>query len=181
MLGCRSVRSLVWCLVAALVLGQAGCLFLAVGAAGAGAAAAGYIYLRGVLYHDFPTSLGDAALAVRASLTELGFNILEEQPGTGEVVFLTRLQDGRRVHLRLETIGSPIPVEAPMTRVGVRVGFAGDEQVSARILDQISRHLAPPTVIQGRMSTASAPPGPRETAPPPTLPETPTPVSGTKR
>jgi hypothetical protein len=173
MVGFRIIRCWAHCLLAGLVLGQAGCLVLAVGAAGAGAAAAGYVYLHGVLYHDFATSLGDATQAVRVSLTELGFNILEEKPGTGEVLIVTRLQDGTRVQIRVETIGSPIPAEAPLTRVGVRVGFSGDERVSKRILDQISRHLVPPPVVQGRTpvsSTVSAPPGPRETAPPPTLP-----------
>ncbi|MFQ3593451.1 MAG: hypothetical protein SNJ82_09745 [Gemmataceae bacterium] len=66
-----------------------------------------------------------------------------------------------------------------MTRVTVRVGYTGDDVVSARILDQISKHIKPmpgaalPSALTPVSNTGStptpipAPPPVPATAPPP--------------
>ncbi len=152
---------------------QAGCLGLAIAGAAAGAGAAGYVYVNGALYRDYHANLGDTVAAVRASLAELQFPIYEEKPDTGSVFFRSKTGDGHAVKIYLDTIPSAIPVEASLTRVSVRVGFSGDDAVSARILDQVSRHLVPAGGLPAAPPPGAAPapvvgaPRPAETAAPP--------------
>jgi hypothetical protein len=141
--------------VAVLLLINGGCLLAAVGAAAGGAATVGYVYYKNRLYHDFPTSLGDGQAAVRAALADLGFVVAREKPGKGEVEVTTHSGDGTQVIILLTMIPSQIPAETPMTRISVQVGFSGDEQISARILDQVNAHLTPPAQVSG--SAAGAP------------------------
>jgi hypothetical protein len=163
-----ALRKLGWIALGLVAVAQAGCLGLAVAGAAAGAGAAGYVYFNAPLYRDYHAGLSDTVAAVRASLTELQFPILEEKPDTGSVSFRSQTGDGHTLRLSLETIPSAIPAEATLTRVSVRVGFSGDDAVSARVLDQISRHLvpagAPPAPQPGVVSGAARPP---ETQPPP--------------
>jgi hypothetical protein len=178
-------------LLAGLLLANAGCLVVAgvTGAALGGAALAGYIWANNALYHDYPASLVDSVAAVRTALQELHFPILDEKPGTGEVLIVTRTTDDSAVKIRLEVVHSRIPAEGPMTRIAVRVGFRGDEAVSRAILDRVSLHLTavPPVYVGSGISpvapalgppVAAAPPGPaRTTAEPPVLPTAPVPIN----
>jgi hypothetical protein len=161
-------RPVVTLALAALLLLNAGCLLAVCGAAAGGAAAAGYVYYKGLLSRDYPSNLGDSLAAVRTSLVELQFPVLKEKASTGETVVTTRTTDGTRVHIWLETVPSRIPVEGALTRISVRVGFTGDEVVSARILDQVSRHLVPPAMLPGPAPapTAALPPAPPQTREP---------------
>src|SRR5262249_58941602 len=102
--------------------------------------------VNGQLYRDYPANLGDALAALRAALTELGFPVLKEKLDTGSAYVESRTGDGSTVRIHLELIPSSIPAEGTLTRIGVRVGFSGDEAVSARLLDQVSRHLVPAAV-----------------------------------
>lgn len=131
--------------LALVVLGNGGCLLIAAGAAAGGAAA--YTYYNGLLYRDYHANLADSLPAVRVALSELQFPILEQKTDTGTAFLKTRTADGNTVRIHLEVVPSPIPAEGSLTRVGIRVGFAGDEAVSARILDQINLHLVPPGAI----------------------------------
>jgi hypothetical protein len=172
----RFLARLALLLLAALSAASTGCLLAVAGAAGAGAAAAGYFYLNGLLYRDYPASLGDSIAAVRTALTELGFPVVKEDVDTGTATVQTRTGDGSTVRIHLDVIPSRIPVEGPLTRIGVRVGFSGDETVSARILDQVSRHLAPAALVPPPGAAPAAPailpprPAPAETAAPPLAP-----------
>jgi hypothetical protein len=139
------------------VLLNAGCIVAAVGAGAAGAAVAGYAYCNGLLYRDYPATLADSAAAVRTSLLELQFPIVEEKSDTGTAFVKTRTGDGHIVRIYLDIVPSAIPAEGALTRVGIRVGFSGDEAVSARILDQVSRHLVAPGRVPGVVSAIAAP------------------------
>lgn len=177
----KQTSRLVFLAVALLALLNGGCLFLAAGAA-AGGAAAGYAYVNGRLYRDYPATLPAAAAAVRASLVELQFPLLVEKNESGKPSFESKASDGTTVYVYLETLTSRIPAEGPLTRVSVRVGAFGDEAVSARILDRVSAHLIVPAAA-GPMPVASplAPPAPAqppETAPPPLAPPVPVPQPG---
>jgi hypothetical protein len=168
------LRSLGWLALGLAALLNAGCLVAAVGAAGAGAAAAGYTWYNGVLYRDYSANVADTLSAVRVSLQELQFPIVEEKNDTGSAFVKTRTADGHTVRIFLDIVASPIPAEGALTRVGVRVGFSGDEGVSARILDQVSRHLVA-RPMPAPVAVPGAPPGPPP-ASPTLLPPRPIPV-----
>jgi hypothetical protein len=178
-----------WLLLALVALINTGCLLAVAGVAGAGAAA-GYIYYNGLLYRDYHANLSDGMAAVRSSLIELQFPITEEKTDTSSAFIKTTTNDGHAVRIYLDQVPSPIPAEGTMTRIGVRVGLTGDEAVSARILDQVSRHLVPPALLPSQTAppplagnATLRPVG--ETAPPPlapvpaaaTLPSAPVPIN----
>lgn len=137
------MRTISLCLLGLAALVQTGCLVAAVGTAVGASAAAGYVYYNGLLYRDYHANLGDTLAAVRTSLMELQFPILKEKTDTGTAYFQTQTGDGHAVRLYLDVVPSAIPAEGVNTRVAIRVGFSGDEGISARILDQIGRHLVP--------------------------------------
>jgi hypothetical protein len=101
---------------------------------------------------------------------ELGFPIIEEKPDTGTVYFRSKTGDGHAVRIYLDTIAASIPSEGPVTRVGVRVGLTGDDVVSARVLDQISTRLKPPTSLPSTNAPILDAPRPIETKAPPLAP-----------
>jgi hypothetical protein len=172
----RGLRSLGWLALALAAALNAGCLVAAVGAAGAGAAAAGYTFYNGLLFRDYAANVADTLVAVRAALIDLQFPVVEEKTDTGSAYVRTRTADGHTVRIYLDIVASPVPIEGALTRVGVRVGFSGDDAVSARILDQVSRHLI------GRPGLSAAPPVAAALAPPTTttaLPSRPVPVAAT--
>jgi hypothetical protein len=178
----RPLLSLRWGQLALLGLAltalvNAGCLLAAVGAAGVGAAAAGYTYYNGLLYRDYSANIADTLVAVRVSLQELRFPVTKEKTDTGSAYLTTSTGDGHTVRIYLDLVSSPIPAEGTMTRVGIRVGFSGDEVVSARILDQISRHLASP-LLPGIVAVPG-PSAPPTLLPPRPIPETPPPPLAT--
>lgn len=151
-------RRLGWVVLGLAALAQAGCM-LAIAGAAAGAGTAGYLYYNGLLYRDYHAHLGDAAAAVRTSLVELQFSLLKEKNDSGSAYFQSQTGDGSTVRIYLDTVPSPIPSEGAVTRISVRVGFSGDEGVSARILDQVSKHLVSPA-IPGGAAAALAPAAP---------------------
>jgi hypothetical protein len=159
-----TTRTIGWLALGLLALVQSGCMLALAGAAGAGAAA-GYVYYRGLVYRDYPANLGDAVAAVRTSLLELQFPILVEKTDTGSGYFESRTADNNTVRIYLDMVASPIPAEGSLTRVAIRVGFSGDDVVSTRILDQVSRHLV--AAVPSRQ--LASPPGP------PPVPATPIP------
>jgi len=133
-----------YALVGLLLLGNAGCLFVAVGGAAAGGVAAGYVYLRGRLYHDYHADLVHSQAAVQAAMNELQLHVLRQELGDNKVTFETRASDGTPINIYLKTTPGALPADGPVTRVSVRVGTLGDEEVSARILHQVDQHLLPP-------------------------------------
>src|SRR5262249_35162435 len=139
------------------------------------------VYYNGLLYRDYHANLGDTALAVRTALLELQLPLIKEKGDPGSAYLESRTGDGSTVRIFLDVVPSPIPAEGAVTRVGVRVGFSGDDAVSARVLDQISRHLVSPTAAPPPAApapvVAAPPPGP-ETAPPPPAPALPPPGAG---
>src|SRR5262245_2677872 len=129
---------------AALALANGGCLAVAAGAAAAGAGAAGYAYLKGRYYRDYPASLDDAFAGIRTALTELQFPLDHEEKTNGKGMIESRTSDGTDIHIEFETLLSRVPAEGQVTRVYIRIGTFGDELVSARIFDQADLHFVPP-------------------------------------
>lgn len=180
-------RLALW-LAGLLALAQTGCLFVAAGVAGT-AAGAGYLYYKGRVYRDYPASLADARAAVQASLIELQFPVTAQEDKAGSHFFASKTADSSPVKIYLDPVSSQVPADGMLTRISVRVGAFGNEDVSARILNQIDLHLvaprlalplpAPPSAV---MRPAPQPSGIQqavatqpvfETAPPPLAPATP--------
>ncbi|MFM7151398.1 MAG: DUF3568 family protein [Gemmataceae bacterium] len=165
-----ALRRMGWLVLAAAMLLPTGCVALAVTGAAVGAGTAGYLYYNGLLYRDFRANLGDSVAAVRTSLAELQFPIVKEKNDTGHASFQSQTGNGYAVRIYLDTAPSPVPSEGAVTRISVRVGFSGDDVVSAKILDQVSKHLTSATSIPGSKPEAPIPavalPG-SGTAPPP--------------
>lgn len=166
------VRRLSMGLLAVVLACSAGCAVALVGAA-AGAGAAGYLYYNGLLYREYKASLADTTQAVRAGLAELQFPISKEKTDTGTAYMESKTADGLTVSIYLNVVPSSIPAEGAVTRVSVRVGFAGDDKVSSRILDAATKHLPasglPP--LSSPIAAATPPVRPvgksPETSPPP--------------
>jgi hypothetical protein len=184
-------------LVAAGALANSGCLLIAAGAAGGTAA---YYYVKGKVCQTFHASLGDAFAATRTALIELGMPVAKEEHDALSAFVESRTADGERVRIYLELEPSRIPAEGAQTRVCVRVATFGDQWVSARILDQVSLHLAPagmlppqaapgaaPGLLLGPAPISPPPPpiqpaaAPPETPPPPALPPDTSPDTGERR
>jgi hypothetical protein len=174
----KLLRAVLWLAFGLIALVNTGCLLAVAGAGAAGAAAAaGYAYYNGLLYRDYKANLADTILAVRTSLQELQFPVLDIKTDTGSSYIRTRTADDHTVRIYLDVVPSPIPAEGAMTRVAIRVGFSGDDAVSARIIDQISHHLATPLVPAAAppgtpLVTTGAPPGSPTLLPPRPIPET---------
>lgn len=167
-------RGLMLLLAATLLSLNAGCLFLAAGAAAGGAAT--YIYYKGRLCQEYPATFPEAWQAVQQAVKELGYQVTSQQneAATGKITAEAKGKD--TVTLELTVTPSPIPSEKSIVRVCVRVGVLGDEPASERILKQIGTHLAPPPPAGG--APAKLGPiqqakwtSPSETAPPPELPK----------
>jgi hypothetical protein len=159
-------------LVAASALGSAGCLVVAAGAAAGGAAAATYAYVRGQMYREYPVPLDEAHAAVRTALNELQLTFASEDKGTksNQSYVEGRTGDGKVIRINLVTRSHPIPAEGVITRVSVRVGALGDDAVTKRLLDQVSRHLKPMPADAPQPAPAVDPATsarPPETPPPP--------------
>jgi hypothetical protein len=153
-------------ILAVLTLGNSGCLVLAAGA-GAGAALAGYSYVKGKVCYTFHASLEDTWAAARQSLSELGMPIrAEERESATSGYIRSQTAEGTTVRIYLETEPSPFPGEGPQTQVCIRVGTFGDYPTSDRIMAQVSAHLVPAAAGSGTMPTPPAqapppiPPGP---------------------
>jgi hypothetical protein len=139
-----TIRRLALLLLAATTLPAVGCLAAGLVVAGAAAAGAGtYTYMQGRLVRDYPAGYQETLTATQASLAELGFPILKTEGAGHEITLTTKTTTGVPVTVDLTTRDSPIPSEGSVTRVGVRVGWTGDEDASEKILAQIAVHVVP--------------------------------------
>jgi hypothetical protein len=162
----------IWLSVALAAVVNSGCIVLATGAAVGGAAAATYVYMRGTLYREYHAALTDAHAAARTALMELKFGVAKDEvgPKVGESYLEGHTGDGKPIRVHLKAQPNPIPAEGPVTRISVRIGTLGDEEISKRLLDQVSGHLVPPTAAvpaPGQPIVPVAASRPIETAPPP--------------
>lgn len=163
-------------LLTGLSLTSSGCLFLAAGAAGAGAAT--YFYVRGKLCQEYYASFPDSWQAVLKTLQEQGLTVTHQENNGVEGTITSKTTDGSTITFSLSTQTGGTAAEKSVTRVCVRVGTWGNDPLQEKLLAQIATHLVP-TGLQPRIApTASGTPAtggvrsagwnePQETAPPP--------------
>jgi hypothetical protein len=156
----KSPGRLLYPLLALVAVAQSGCLLAVAGACAGGAAATGYLYCKGKIYRDYQAGLPDVRNAVHAALLDLHFLIFTEEAKDGKAFLVTRTTNGKKVRIYLDCISSPIPAEGVLTRVAIRVATFGDEDVSARIFDQIAWRLANRATLVPAPAPGPAPPGP---------------------
>ena len=130
----KSRRVMRWAAAVALgasVLLSSGCLLLAAGAAGAGTVA----YVRGELGASLGTELGAVVKATGRSIEQLKFARVAESADAFSARFTARTAQDKKIEIVLTKIGEDL------TKVEIRVGVFGDEDVSMTILGKIKANL----------------------------------------
>jgi hypothetical protein len=124
----------VLCLLAALagtVPFLGGCVVVAAGAAGAGAVA----YVRGAVETSVPYGLDRTYAATQRALNDMKFARIEDKKTALDAELTYRTALDKKVQVELER------VTEELTKVHIRVGLVGDQQLSLTILDKINAEL----------------------------------------
>lgn len=118
-------------LLAGALLFQTGCLVAAAGAAGAGTVA----YIRGELSSTLDTPYENAVRAVNRGIQSLEFAKISENKDALTAIHISRTADDKKIEVKVTKITEST------SRVQIRVGIFGNEQLSLTILDKIKEHL----------------------------------------
>ncbi len=130
-----SLRSIGLFAALLVLLGLAsGCAVVAVGAA-AGAGAAGYAYVSGVLKSTESASLDRTWNATLAAMKEMDFPVTRQRKDALEAELIARNAGDKKISIRLRK------VTEQATEVQIRVGTFGDETASRAILERIKKRL----------------------------------------
>ena len=122
-------------LCAAPALLWSGCLALAVGAAGG---AAGAVYVMGKLQDELNHPVSTVHAASLAGIKDLDLPVLQDKEDKLSANLESEFADGKHVWIDLDTVADS------RTKITIRVGVAGDEVRSRKILDAIKKHLSQP-------------------------------------
>lgn len=175
----RKWGRVLYLVLAAVALGNSGCLLAAAGVAAGGAA--GYAYSEGLVCRTYEANFEDVWAAAHTALAELQLPVDKEEQNEDDGVIQSRTADKDRIRIYLETRASRVPADGSVTRVCIRVATFGDHPLSQRILDQIGFHLVPPGMVGQPPASPPLPATiqpasltiPAQTAPPPELPPEP--------
>jgi hypothetical protein len=129
----RLVRRATWAIVvlAMATLSASGCIWLALGAVGGGAAA---VYYKGRLEQTLNADVAKCHRAAERALADLKLPVFESRADAVTAHLESKYADGERVWIDMETVGSE------STKVKIWVGLTGDKDRSLAILDGIKRH-----------------------------------------
>jgi hypothetical protein len=123
------------------------------------------------MYRDYSASIPDTQAAVVAALGDLKFPVVSQATAGGETYVESLTADNTKVKIYLDPVPIRVPADGPVTRVSIRVGTFGDEDLTRRLLDQVGAHLFPagqPGPLRPvAVPPPPTPPPPGETAPPP--------------
>ncbi len=108
-----------------------GCVAVVAGAAGAGAVA----YVRGELESSIPHSLDDVFAASQRALADLKFARIDDNKSGIDAQLIARTALDKKVEIKLERITDKL------TKVHIRVGVIGDQDLSLTVLDKINAEL----------------------------------------
>lgn len=131
-LSVRGVAILTWLAVSAALIGLAGCLAVAAGAA---AGAGTYAYVNGEMTTREDASLDRVWIAARGAVEDLQLITKDETKDELQAKISAERADGTSVTIKLDSEG------ADVTKIGVRVGVFGDRSQSRVILDKIRERL----------------------------------------
>lgn len=107
-----------------------GCVAV-VAAAGAGA---GVLWVRGAIETNLDNNIDRVYHAAQQAVADLQFAKISERKSGLDADILARTALDKKIEIKLEKVGSA-------TKVMIRVGLMGDQQMSLAILDRIKSHL----------------------------------------
>lgn len=108
-----------------------GCVVVAAGAVGAGAVA----YVRGELESSVEADLDTTYAAAQSALDKLEFVRIEQRKSGLDAQLVHRTALDKRVEIKLKKITDRL------TKIEIRVGIVGDQELSLTLLDKIRAEL----------------------------------------
>jgi hypothetical protein len=108
-----------------------GCVVVAAGAVGAGAVA----YVRGSLESSLEANLDTAYAATQRALAQLEFAKIEQSRSGVDARLVHRTALDKKVEIKLKK------VTERLTKIEIRVGVVGDQELSLTLLDKIRSEL----------------------------------------
>jgi hypothetical protein len=127
----RRIRLLAGLLALAALPWFSGCVVVAAGAVGAGAVA----YVRGELSSTLDHNLDDVYRAAQNVLAEQEFARIEERKSGFDAQLVYRTALDKRVDIKFEKITDRL------TKIKIRVGLVGDQDLSLALLEKIRAKL----------------------------------------
>lgn len=125
------VRGLAMAALASVLFLQSGCFLVAAGAAGAGTVA----YVRGELSISLANDYEDVVRATNRAIQQLEFAKISERKDALSDELEARTAQDKKIAITLTKVSDHL------TRIQIRVGLFGDEQISHTILDKIRANL----------------------------------------
>lgn len=126
-----SLRLLVLLGLAAALPWLSGCVVVAAGAVGAGAVA----YVRGELSSSVEADLDAAYAAAQRALAKLEFAKIDQRKSGLDAQLVHRTALDKRVEIQLKKVTDRL------TKIEIRVGLVGDQELSLTLLDKIRSEL----------------------------------------
>lgn len=108
-----------------------GCVVVAAGAVGAGAVA----YVRGELESSVEADLDTTYAAAQRALDKLEFARIEQRKSGVDAQLIHRTALDKRVEIKLKKITERL------TKIEIRIGIVGDQELSLTLLDKIRAEL----------------------------------------
>jgi hypothetical protein len=127
----RTLRLAAALLAVAALPWLTGCVVVAAGAVGAGAVA----YVRGELESSVEADLDTAYAAAQRALEKLEFARIEQRKSGLDAQLVHRTALDKRVEIKLKKITDRL------TKIEIRVGIVGDQELSLTLLDKIRAEL----------------------------------------
>ncbi len=126
-----SVRILVLLGLVAALPWLSGCVVVAAGAVGAGAVA----YVRGELSSSVEADLDATYAAAQRALAKLEFAKIDQRKSGLDAQLVHRTALDKRVEIQLKKVTDRL------TKIEIRVGLVGDQELSLTLLDKIRSEL----------------------------------------
>jgi len=108
-----------------------GCVVVAAGAVGAGAVA----YVRGELESSVEADLDTTYLAAQRALARLEFAKIDQRKSGLDAQLVHRTALDKRIEVKLKKVTDRL------TKIQIRVGVVGDQELSLTLLDKIRAEL----------------------------------------
>jgi hypothetical protein len=127
----RYLRLMAALLAVAALPWLTGCVIVAAGAVGAGAVA----YVRGELESSVEAGLDATYAAAQSALAKLEFAKIEQRKSGLDAQLVHRTALDKRVEIKLKKITERL------TKIEIRIGIVGDQELSLTLLDKIRAEL----------------------------------------
>lgn len=103
--------------------------------AGAAAGAGGVAYVRGELQSEEAVAYDKAYDASLAAMKDMSYAVVDKQKDPTSAKITARGAGDKKITVSLDKMSVSV------TKIGIRVGYWGDEPLSRQILDKIKSHF----------------------------------------